>query len=170
MREFDPLPLLQVLRRHDVRFVVVGGIAAIAQGSPIPTYDLDVTPARDRENLERLALALRELDAKLRVPHGPGVPFPIDATFLAEGTAWTLDTKLGPFDLVVAPAGTSGYDDVDVDAADVELAEGLVVRVASLRDVIRMKQASGRPKDLAALPALYRALELIRERQGGDER
>jgi hypothetical protein len=163
--DFDPLPILRVLDRHEVRFVVVGGIAAIAQGSPLPTQDLDVTPARDPENLGRLASALEELEATLRVPHGPGVPFPIDADFLGRATAWTLDTKLGSFDLVVVPAGTTGYDDLDADAAEAELADGLVVRIASLRDVIRMKQASGRPKDLAALPALYRALELRRGRE-----
>lgn len=165
MVEFDPIPILRLLQRHGVKFIVVGGIAAIAQGSPLPTEDLDVTPARDLENLSRLAGALSELEATLRMPHGPGVPFPIDARFLAEGQAWTLDTRFGPFDLVVVPAGTTGYDDLDTDAGDATLGENLVVRVASLLDVIRMKQASGRAKDLAALPALYRTLEL-RQRRG----
>ena len=164
MADFDPIPILRTLQRHRVAFIVVGGIAAIAQGSPLPTYDLDVTPARDPQNLERLALALTGLEATLRVPHGPGVPFPVDARLLTGGEAWTLDTRLGPFDLVVVPPGTTGYDDLDGDAGDATLGENLVVRVASLRDVIRMKQASGRPKDLAALPALYAALERSRER------
>ncbi len=164
MADFDPIPILRTLQRHRVAFIVVGGIAAIAQGSPLPTYDLDVTPARDLENLDRVAAALDELEATLRVPHREGAPFPIDARFLAAGEAWTLDTTLGPFDLVIIPAGTTGYEDLDADAGDAELAENLVVRVASLRDVIRMKQASGRPKDLAALPALYAALERSRKR------
>jgi len=162
--EFDPVPILRVLQRHAVRFIVIGGIAAIAQCSPLPTEDLDVTPARDLENLGRLAAALAELEANLRVPHAPGVPFPIDARFLADRQAWTLDTSFGPFDLVVVPAGTTGYDDLDADAGYAALEESLIVRVASLRDVIRMKEASGRAKDLAALPALYRALELGRRR------
>jgi hypothetical protein len=162
--EFDPIPLLGTLHRHGVQFIVVGGIAAIAQGSPLPTEDLDVTPARSLENLERLARALVELDATLRVPHGPGVPFQIDARFLAEGQAWTFDTRLGSLELVVVPAGTNGYEDLDADAMDVALGEKVVVRVASLRDVIRMKEASGRAKDLAALPALYRTLDA---RRGG---
>lgn len=162
MAEFDPIPILRALQRHEVKFIVVGGIAAIAAGSPLPTEDLDVTPARDLENLGRLAAALSDLEATLRVPHGPGVPFPIDARFLAGGQAWTLDTRFGPFDLVVVPAGTAGYDDLEADAGEAAFAENLVVRVASLRDVIRMKEASGRAKDLAALPALYRTLELRR--------
>jgi hypothetical protein len=98
------------------------------------------------------------------VPHGPGVPFQIDARFLAEGQARTFDTRLGSLELVIVPAGTNGYEDLDADAMDVALGEKVVVRVASLRDVIRMKEASGRAKDLAALPALYRTLDA---RRGG---
>ena len=165
MPDFDPIRLLRTLQRHDVTFVVVGGIAAIAQGSPLPTEDLDITPARDPENLRRLAAALSELEATLRVPRGPGVPFPIDALFLADGQAWTLETKFGPFDLVIVPAGTSGYDDLASDAHEATLGDNLVVRIASLRDLIRMKEAAGREKDLMALPALRRTLELSRERE-----
>jgi hypothetical protein len=80
---FDPIPILEVLQRHRVRFIVIGAIAAIAQGSPLPTEDVDVTPARDPENLERLAAALRELNAKLSTrPEEEGVDFPIEAQFL----------------------------------------------------------------------------------------
>ena len=54
---FDPLPLLDALQRHGVEFIVVGAAAAIAQGSPLPTYDLDVTPANAPQNMERLVAA-----------------------------------------------------------------------------------------------------------------
>jgi hypothetical protein len=66
-----------VLLRHQVRFVVIGGIAAISHGYPLPTEDVDVTPSRDRENVERLARALQELDARLRsASDATGVPTP----------------------------------------------------------------------------------------------
>jgi hypothetical protein len=154
-----------VLHRHGVDFLVVGATAAIAQGYPLPTQDLDITPARYQENYERLATALRELHAKLRTPAGP-VEFPIDPRYLADVEAWTLETDAGPLDLVVVPAGTRGYDDLRRDAVELDL--GVPVLVASLRDVIRMKEASNRLKDQAQLPALRATLERIRERERRD--
>ena len=64
--EFDPLPMLEVLGRHGVDFVIVGGVAGGAHGSSYPTYDLDIAYERSADNLERLASALRELAATLR--------------------------------------------------------------------------------------------------------
>ena len=161
---FDPFRSLEVLHRHGVRFVVVGATAAVLQGYPLPTQDLDVTPARDRENLERLVASLEELGARLRVPHGDGVPFPLDVSMLETATSWTLATDFGPLDLVFLPAGTTGYDDLLVDSVEKTLRDIPLV-LASVRDVIRMKEAAGREKDFMALPALRRTLEEIRRRE-----
>ena len=79
---FDPLTALSTLRRHGVRFVLIGGFAAAIRGAPLVTGDLDVCHARDRANLERLAAALRELGARLRGAP-PEVPFVLDARTLA---------------------------------------------------------------------------------------
>jgi hypothetical protein len=162
--QFDPKPLLEALQRHGVDFIVVGAAAAISQGSPLPTYDLDVTPARNPQNIERIVAALLEIDAKLRTPGEP-VAFPIDFEMLAAGEAWTLETSFGSLDLVFVPAGTQGYDDLRRDALLVDLGTGRPVMVASIRDVIRMKEASNREKDRAQLPALRRTLEVIRRRE-----
>ncbi len=156
--------MLEVLNRQQVRFVVVGAFAAVVQGYPLPTQDLDVTPAGDSDNLERLAAAMQELGARLRVAAGEGIAFPLDAKMLEQATAWTLTTIAGPLDLVFEPAGTTGYDDVRTDAVELSL-RGLPLVLASLRDVIRMKEAAGREKDLMALPALRRTLELVRRRE-----
>jgi len=154
-----------VLDAHGVRYIVIGGVAAIAQGYPLATDDLDVTPARDPENLARLADALRELRVRLRVSRGPAVEFPLEASFLSRAASWALETDDGlAFDLVFEPAGSAGYADLLRDAATLDLGDGLVVRVASLRDLIRMKQAAGRPKDIAQVPALVATLEQRRER------
>ena len=163
--QFDPRELLAELQRHRVTFLVVGAIAAIAQGSPVPTLDLDVTPSRDPENYERLARALQAVDAKLRLPDGTGLEFPIDPRLLAENQSWTLTTRLGVLDLAFVPAGTGGFDDLRRDAIEVDLGTGTPVLVASLADVIRSKEAAGRPKDIAQLPALRQTLEVIRERE-----
>ena len=78
---------------------------------------------------------------------------------------WTLTTSAGDLDLCFIPAGTRGYDDLRREASRERLGRGLNVTVASLRDVIRSKEAAGRDKDLAQLPLLRRTLEQIRERQ-----
>lgn len=160
---FDPSRILEVLHRHDVAFVVIGAVAAIAQGYPLPTEDVDVTPARDPGNLERLAAALVELGAKMRLPDGGELEFPIEAGFLAGNESWTLATHFGPLDLVFMPAGTRGYDDLRRGAIELEL--GAPVLVAALIDVIRSKEAAGRLKDQAQLPALRQTLEVIRDRE-----
>jgi hypothetical protein len=146
--------------------VLIGALAAIAQGSPIPTEDVDVTPAQDIENLDRLATALRDLGARLRTPTDPdGLEFPIDATYLAGNDTWTLTTKYGDLDLAFVPSGTRGYEDLRRNAVELELGTGRAVTVASLADVIRSKEAAGRLKDEGQLPALRQTLEVIRERE-----
>jgi hypothetical protein len=162
LADFDPVAVLRILDEHGVDFVVVGGIAARLRGAPLLTQDVDVTPATDRRNLERLAAALEDLDARLRTATEPaGVPFPFDPGLLESATVWTLTTKHGDLDLVVSPAGTGGYRDLITDADELKVAvkPDLLVKVASLADVIRSKEAAGREKDRAALPLLRRTLE-----------
>ena len=165
MPEFAFERILEALQRHDVRYVVVGAVAAIAQGSPLPTEDIDVTPASDLANLERLAAALQDLEARLRVPDKPeGVPFPFDPTYLAGNEIWNLVTPHGDLDVIFVPAGTEGYDDLKRDAILVDFGE-IQAPMASLVDVIRSKQASSRAKDHAQLPALRQTLEVVRRRE-----
>jgi hypothetical protein len=157
---FDPVRVVSTLHSHEVSFVIIGGIAAIAHGSALPTEDIDITPERSERNLERLAEALRELDARLRVDSEPdGVSFPVDARFFADATVLNLVTDAGDVDLVVQPAGfVHGYDDLVANAVVVDIGDGGTTLIAALTDVISSKQAAGRTKDIAALPHL-RALE-----------
>jgi hypothetical protein len=168
--DFEPGQILRALEAHHVRYVVIGAIAAIAAGAPILTTDLDVTPARSPENLERLALALRDLDAKLRRASAPaGVPLPIEAETLATTDSWTLTTRVGDVDLMFLPAGTRGYDDLRNGARRERIA-GVTVTVAALADVIRSKEAANREKDNMQLPILRRTLEQIRVRENEQHR
>lgn len=152
MTAFDPVGALQVLTDHGVRFVVIGGVAGATHGSPSVTQDLDVCFERSPENLERLATALGSIHARLRGVD-EDVPFSLDAETLGAGDHFTFITDLGDLDCLGIPAGTLGYDDLAKDAADVDL-DGLVVSVASLDALIRMKRAAGRPRDLAELEIL----------------
>ncbi|MFB3739942.1 MAG: hypothetical protein ACE14W_13380 [Candidatus Velamenicoccus archaeovorus] len=146
---FDPLGALRILVERGVRFVLIGGFAAALRGSPMITGDLDICYARDQEDLEALADALRRLGARRRgVPED--VPFRLEPATLRAGDRFTFATEAGPLDCLGTPSGTDGYRDLNASATDEEL-DGLTVRVASLDDLIRMKRAAGRPQDLIAV-------------------
>lgn len=137
---------------------MIGGLAATVHGSPYNTTDIDITPERGAKNLERLSAALRELNARIRVEGEPGgVPFDHDGDSLGR-VDWNLVTDEGDLDITFVPAGTGGYEDLRGGALRVHVFD-VDVDVASLTDVVRSKEAAGRPKDQLVLPVLRRLLE-----------
>jgi hypothetical protein len=162
---FKPLRILEVLARHRVRHVVVGAFAATLAGAEVLTRDVDITPALEPANLERLATALGELHAGIRTPNEPPLPLPTDARLLASAEIWNLATDAGDLDITVRPDGTDGYEDLRRAAHHEPLGDGLYVMVAALQDIIRSKTATGRAKDLDALPALHAALQRQQSRK-----
>lgn len=147
--------------------MLIGGLAATLHGSPLRTGDADVCPARDAANLERLAGALVALEARIRSVDVPdGLAFACDARFLAGVEIVNLNTRAGDLDVVMAPPGTAGYEDLERRAVTFDLG-GLDIRVAALEDLIRSKEATGRPKDDAALPTLKSLLRHSQRQQGG---
>ena len=165
--DVDAAAIIRAFARHKVQYVVIGGFAAeLHQVAIPPTRDMDVTPEPSRSNLERLAAALNELNARFRVPDGPpdGVEVPggVTATWLAEMVTITLVTEAGPLDIAMRPDGTTGYEDLN-ESGIVMRYEGLDVPVASLSDVIRSKEAAGREKDIRVLPALRAHLRFRNE-------
>jgi hypothetical protein len=164
MKPLDAQSIVACLKRHGVEYVLIGGLAAVLHGSPQVTFDADICPARDPENLERLAAALREMNARLRAADAPeGLPFSCDEGFLAGVQMLNLVTDYGDLDLSFEPSGTEGYPDLIRNASLMTL-KGQSVSVAALEDVIRSKEAAGRLKDQAALPILRRLLEEIRKK------
>ena len=161
---YRPDEILEVLERHRVLYVVIGGLAAELRGSPYATRGVDITPARTRANFARLAAALRELDARLRVPDlEDTIEIALDEWSFERGTTWTFVTKSGHLDIALLPDGTRGYEDLARAATMERLTDTLVVSVAALSDVIRSKEAAGRAKDRAVLPILRQVLERSRE-------
>ena len=159
MSELDPERLLHALAQNRVEFCVIGALAAWLQGSPAVTLDLDVMPRRDLDNADRLAAALNSLGVRDKVG---GEALELEGGDFVGWQTQRFETNAGPLDVVPHAAGIGGFEDV----ATVELELGdLRVRVLTIDEVIASKEKLGRPKDTAALPALYATREALRQRR-----
>jgi hypothetical protein len=146
---------LDVFARHRVEVIVVGGVAAVLNGAPISTVDLDLVHLRTVDNLARLGAALLELDARYRDPGGRVIrPDPL--TMAGDGHHLLL-TNCGPIDLLGRIGHGRAYEDLRPDTEVVRLA-GHEVRILTLGALIRTKEEAGRAKDHAVLAVLRRTL------------
>jgi hypothetical protein len=148
---------LEVLDRHHVECILVGGVAAVLQGVPISTLDTDIVYRRTADNVERLVAALRELEAIYRDPAGRRIE--PDATRLAAGGHHLLETRLGPLDVLATIGANRTYEDLERYVARYTL-EGMSILLLDLRVIIETKEQAGRSKDLLALPVLRETLRL----------
>ena len=127
------------------------------------TADADITPARDVENLQRLALALRELDARVYTKSVPeGLAFDCSASTLARAELWNFVTSAGRLDVAFSPSGTAGYDDLIRSAVSFDVF-GVRLDAASLEDIMRSKEAADRPQDRQDVQIIR---EMLRQRRG----
>ena len=161
---FDPVRICEVLNEEGVRYVIVGGIAAVMHGSSLPTQDIDLVPDRSDDNLECLVRALARLNVQIRTGDEP-LKATIDEQFLRNSTFMlNLVSDFGDIDLAFQPSGPLlGYEGWKQDAIELSIAEGVTVWVAALNDVVDSKRAANRPKDQAALPYL----ESLRDQLSG---
>lgn len=143
---------LKLLGENKVECVIVGGVAATVYGSTILTNDLDVCYARNSQNLERLATALKSVNAKLRNAP-PNLPFVLDAEALQRGLNFTLTTDVGSLDLLGEVRGVGFYEEANLGAIMHEMF-GYSFPVLEIGKLIMAKRAAGRPKDMLALPEL----------------
>ena len=174
MGDFDPVKMFSALSDSGVDFLLIGGMAAVLHGDVGVTFDVDIVPAHDADNLERLVIALRALEARIRAPDVPsGSAFDPSPEFfrnLPKDAILNLTTPTGDLDLAFRPSGTSGYDDLKQDAVRIEAAAGVHILAASLADIIRSKDAANREKDRTALPRLRRLHEKSYRTHGENSR
>jgi hypothetical protein len=149
--------ILATLERYGVAYVVVGGVAAVLQGAPVTTFDIDALVKIDRDNVARLSEALAALDARYR-EHADLKPTPED---LAAGGHLLLMTNSGPFDVLGFIGGGKRYADVIGSATTLHVGD-LAIRVLSLEALLEEKRALGRDKDLA----IVKLLEAVLKRRG----
>jgi hypothetical protein len=165
----DTEALIGLLDEHGVAYIVVGGIAAVAHGATRATFDLDIVPRWDAENLESLASALRATHARLRAPgvESP-VEVPLDGKSLRHYEVSTWRTDHGDVDVIAGtPTRTRGklasFDEL-AKRAHARTAFGVRIRIADLDDVIESKEALDREPDRAALPELRELRKRLRRR------
>ena len=151
--------ILRVLCAHEVEFIVVGGVAAILEGAPVSTFDLDVMHRRTRENHERLLAALQALGARYRDAAGRTI-LP-DMAKVETFRLHRLLTSAGPLDVLTEIDPGQTFEDVVTETHRYDVS-GMTVRVLTLEAVIRSKEHAARDKDRAVLPTLRRTLALRR--------
>lgn len=155
--------LLRELHAEGVEFVIIGGMAAVAQGSAFLTADLDLCYSRKKENLERLAKALAPFNPTLRDAPNK-IHFRLDAATLRSGMNFTLTTEAGDLDIFGEVTGLGGTEEVPEFSEEMEIFS-VPCKVLTLEGLIKTKQATGRAKDLRLLPELEALLEIRKSRK-----
>jgi predicted nucleotidyltransferase len=156
--------ILSVLSSAEVEFILIGGVAANIHGSARATFDIDFVYGRSKSNIPKVVSALTPYDPYLRGAP-PGLPFKFDESTVRNGLNFTLTTSLGPLDLLGEVVGGGGYENLLPFVVEVE-AFGVRCQCVSLEQLIRLKRAAGRPKDLESVAELQLLLEA--QKSGGN--
>ena len=163
MRQNRPAAILRLLAQTGVEFVVVGGVAAVLNGAPLNTFDVDIVHSRDAANIARLLTVLDRLDAIFRVQ--PERRLKPDASHLEGPGHLNLITRFGPLDVLGAVGASLAYEQLLPHSSEMAIGGGARVRVLDLETLIELKEKLGGEKDRAVLPVLRRALK--EKRKGG---
>jgi hypothetical protein len=156
--------LLRALTEGGVEFAIVGGLAAVLNGAPVNTFDLDIVPARSEENVAKLLRVLDSIDAVYRMQ--PDRRLKPNASHLSSPGHHNLITNCGPLDVLGTVGRGLGYEELLPHTMEMEIGNGQRVRVLDLATIIALKEELGGEKDLAVLPILRRTLEQ-KQRGGG---
>jgi hypothetical protein len=151
-RPLDLRELFRALAEHGVDYLVIGGVAAQVHGHRRTTKDLDVTPAPDPKNFERLAAALVALEAH-PAELGAGAPTPTAEQLHVASIVPPLATQHGELHILNDVPGAADYAAMRTRALESNLG-GIAVRIVGVDDLVRMKRAAGRPRDLEDVEAL----------------
>jgi predicted nucleotidyltransferase len=156
MQTTSLVEILRVLQTNQCEFILVGGVAAVLNGAPIQTYDLDVVYSRNPENIERLLSALESLDAIFRLQ--PERRLKPSASHLTGSGHLNLITRNGPLDLLATLGRGLAYEDLLAHSSEMDIGVAALIRVLNLEMIIALKEELGGPKDQAVLPVLRQTL------------
>ena len=156
MLEGNLLATLRHLTEGEIQFILVGGLAAVLNGAPINTFDVDVVYSTEAANIERILGCLEALDAVFRLQ--PDRRLKPDRSHLTRRGHVNLITRLGLLDLLGTIGEGLGYEELLPHSTEMEIGDGLRIRVLKLETIITTKEQAGSEKDLSSLPILRRTL------------
>ncbi len=161
MQEIAPdfAAILEILAKHEVDFIVVGGVCAVLLGAPITTFDLDIVHSRSAENIRRLTGALEELESCYR-EHLPKRLSPGFESLDSPGHH-LLATKHGPLDILGSIGQGEDYLKLEPHIETIQLEDDIQLRILDLETLICIKEQTARGKDLIMLEVL-RAMKIER--------
>lgn len=161
MAELDIRGILGELAREGVDFLIIGGVAVGYHGHIRATKDVDVVPAPDPANLEKLTAALEKMGAEVEGAEefdDGELPDPLDPEALALGGNWVLQTRLGRLDIMQWIGEEALWAKLAPSAIEDEIA-GVPVKMVSYEDLVTLKELAARPEDLTDLQRLRQARE-----------
>jgi hypothetical protein len=163
MQEGNLSSILRALCDYKVEFILVGGLAAVLQGAPIQTYDVDVVYSIAPSNLDRLLSFFESVDAIFRIqPTKRLIP---NVSHLGAAGHLNLLTRFGPLDLLGTIGRQLKFEDLLLHCTEMQLFVGQSIRILDLETIIAIKEQVAWEKDLAVLPVLRRTLQAIRQRE-----
>jgi predicted nucleotidyltransferase len=157
MPERKLIATLRALHDGGIEFIVVGGLAAVLNGAPVDTFDVDVVYSREAANVNRILPVLEDLDAVFRIQ--PDRRLRPNASHLGSPGHLNLITRYGPLDLLGTIGRDLGYRELIPHSIELDAADGLRIRVLDLETLISIKEDLAGEKDRAVLPILRRTLE-----------
>jgi predicted nucleotidyltransferase len=162
MQERNLIAALQDLRQREIQFIIVGGIAAVLNGAPVQTYDIDLVYSREAENIDGLLMFLAEAEAIFRIQ--PEKRLRPNKSHLMGRGHLNLLTRYGPVDLLATIGQGLDYSDLLPRSTKMEIGDGIGVQVLDLETIIAVKEHLASEKDLAMLPLLRRTLSEMKKK------
>jgi hypothetical protein len=157
--------ILEGLIAAEIDFILVGGLAAVVQGAPVTTMDVDIVHKQSPENIAKLFAFLKTVDAIHRRPDDKKIE-PSEGDLSGIGHA-LFTTRLGPLDILAAIEGGRAYGDLFEHTLEIGF-RGYTIRVLDLKMLIQLKRTSTDPKDKQRLPVLEETLRQLEKEYGGD--
>ena len=153
--------ILEGLIEAGVDFILVGGLAAVVQGAPVTTMDVDIVHNQSSENIAKLLAFLKSIDAFHRRPDDKVID-PKEGDISGMGHA-LFTTRLGPIDVLGVIEEGRAYGDLLEHTVEIEFRKH-TIRVLDLKMLIQLKRTSKDPKDMQRLPVLEETLRQLKEK------
>jgi hypothetical protein len=152
--------ILEGLIETGVEFILVGGLAAVIQGAPVTTMDVDIVHRQSSENIAKLLAFLKSIDASHRRPDDKVIR-PKEGDISGKGHA-LFTTRLGPLDVLAVIEEGKAYEDLLEHTVEIEF-RGHTLRVLDLKMLVELKRVSTDPADKQRLPVLEETLRQLEE-------